>query len=341
MIVERLIILQELEKVMPGLSSKDIIEQSSCFLFSGGSVHTFNDEIYCQQKTTLGKLLDGIAVPAEPLVNILRKIPDESIEIKLTKTQITFKGKSKRGGIRIQTEVTSPYESVGKAKKWIECHHDVPKAFGFVKACASTSQDQFHLTCVHVTSEHIEACDNYQISRYTLATGVKESFLLRAASASHIAPLDMTSICLSAGWVHFRNESNLQISCRRYPDNEYPNLDDIFKVKGKKITLSKALTNAVDRVSLFAKDVEDTVLITVHLHENKMKLRGESIVGWFAETTRIKYSGPEVQFKIPPEQLIQIANNYEQCIVSSNRLKIKGSNRVYVTCLEEIKKDEE
>ena len=52
--INRELFLEQLESVQPGLSTREIIEQSSCYVFRGGEVITFNDEIACSQKCDIG-----------------------------------------------------------------------------------------------------------------------------------------------------------------------------------------------------------------------------------------------------------------------------------------------
>jgi hypothetical protein len=63
--------LRNLESVEPGLSPREILEQSSCFIFQKGWIKTFNDEVACKIKSPLK--LEG-AVQAAPLLAILSAI---------------------------------------------------------------------------------------------------------------------------------------------------------------------------------------------------------------------------------------------------------------------------
>ena len=56
--IDREEFLKQLESVLPGYSTKEVIEQSSCFVFKKGRVYTYNDEIACSQTTSL-KLEDS------------------------------------------------------------------------------------------------------------------------------------------------------------------------------------------------------------------------------------------------------------------------------------------
>ena len=51
--INRMNLLNVLESVHPGLSKRDMVEQSACFVFQGGRVITFNDEIACSLETEL------------------------------------------------------------------------------------------------------------------------------------------------------------------------------------------------------------------------------------------------------------------------------------------------
>ena len=77
MIINREELLKQLESVLPGLSTREIIEQSSCFIFKDETVNTYNDEIACSQKSVLK--IEG-AVQALPFISLLRKLKEEELE---------------------------------------------------------------------------------------------------------------------------------------------------------------------------------------------------------------------------------------------------------------------
>jgi hypothetical protein len=108
--------LKELESVLPGLATREIIEQSSCFVFQENQVITFNDEVACSHATLLD--IEG-AVVAMPLISILRKLAEEEIEITTSenKEKLLIKGKHKKVEIRMEAEILLQTESVEKPKK--------------------------------------------------------------------------------------------------------------------------------------------------------------------------------------------------------------------------------
>ena len=87
--VNRELLLQQLQAVQPGLSDKDVVEQSSCVVFKDGKITTFNDEIACSIKTDVK--FTG-AVPAKALIELLKKLPEETIEIEPTEGELLITG---------------------------------------------------------------------------------------------------------------------------------------------------------------------------------------------------------------------------------------------------------
>ena len=83
-------LLQQLESVVPGLSVKEIIEQSKCFVFKDKKVMTYNDEVACTQDSCLD--IEG-AVEAMPLISLLRKLKEEEIDLHYVYGTTSGKGK--------------------------------------------------------------------------------------------------------------------------------------------------------------------------------------------------------------------------------------------------------
>ena len=76
-------LLKALESVTPGLSPKEIQEQTNCIVFHEGQIITFNDEISCSRESPLGDI-EG-AVRAIPLLTLLSKLTEEEIQVEHSK----------------------------------------------------------------------------------------------------------------------------------------------------------------------------------------------------------------------------------------------------------------
>lgn len=332
-IINREDFLKQLESVLPGLSTKDIVEQSSCFVFKDNTVNTYNDEIACSQKSLL-KI--EAAVPAMPFISILRKLQEDELEIGVdgNNSQIVIKGKRRTAGVNMEQHILLSIDAVDKPKEWKKLPDNFADAIAIVQPCAGINQHEFVLTCVHITSKWIEACDRHQVTRFRMKTNVENSILIRRESLKHIVSLDMTEFSETKRWVHFRNSEGLRLSCRHWVD-DYPS-DDISKVlqvKGEPLTLPKGLKDAVEKAEIFSSENTDGTNVVVTIKKGKFKITGKGTSGWFTEVKKSKYTGSLLQFTIPPKLLVELVQRHNECEVSENHLKIKSGKFTYVTVL--------
>lgn len=324
-------LISDLQMVKAGVSPREFIEQSSCFIFQDGMVMTFNDEVACK-KTTCLKGITG-AVQAAALTAILEKLTEPELKVRENeKGELEFRGKKKGFGIVKDAEIFLPIDRVEVPEKWKSLPPEFTEAVGLVQHCVSTDENRFLLTCIHLTPTHIEACDNLQVMRCQIETKLKTSVLVRGTSLQHLTSLAMDKIALTESWLHFRNQSGLIYSCRRYAE-EYHNLDGILSVKGHPIVIPKGLSEASDRAAVFAADKAGDPLMTVALRDGLIRLTGEGLSGWYKEIKKANYHGPPMEFVIAPELLKHISSKHSDAQISQKKLKVNGGSWEYVTVL--------
>ena len=336
-------LLAQLESVNPGLSAREIIEQSSCFILKDGEVLTFNDEVACRQECMLDTI-NG-AVKADPFLNLLRKMDEEYVDIVQNEGELKIKavgGKKTRrqAGISMEDKVVLPIGSVDKPKDWKELPDDFTEAVTVIAQCASKDESKFIITCVHLHPEWIEACDDYQIARFPMEIGLGKPVLVRRESLKHVTTLDMQEFSESKSWLHFRNKQGLILSIRRYSD-DYPDLGAYLDTdKGEKTELPKGLKEATEKAEIFSAEKGEENQVEISLRAGRLKIRGQGISGWYSEVKDVNYEGDPITFLITPNLLRELVENYKECEITSNRLKVDGGKFTYVTCLGVPKKEE-
>jgi hypothetical protein len=326
--VNREKILSQLEAVLPGLSTKDIIEQSSCFVFKGGQVMTFNDEVACVQKSDLQ--IEG-AVKAAPLLAILRKMDDEEIAVEELDNEVQIKGKRKIVDVLKDKEILLPVENVEQPGKWKKLSEGFLEAVDLVQSCAGKDDSQWNLTCVNLHPEWMEACDDVQMTRYMIPTGVKKSTLVRRTSLKSIVSLGVTKMSETETWIHFKNAEGLVLSCRRYIE-AYPDLGPILDFKGKKAPLPKGLDDIIDRAEVASSEDPDANEVTVELKSGKFRIRSVGLSMKYTEWKKTTYQGDDIKFMISPKMLKELTK-YDTCELTDSKLKVDNGKLVYVTCL--------
>lgn len=320
-------LLRKLELVQPGLSDKELIEQSGCLVFTGGRVVTFNDEVSCRAPSSLNGV-EG-AVPAKKLLELLRKLTEDSLDLYEEEGRLIVKGKRKASGIRMEKEVLLAYKTVERPKKgdWRELDPEFLQAVEVVQHCATSDQSMPVLTCVHIHPKWLEACDDYQICRYRIKTGVERPVLVKRDHLKQVVALGVTQFAETPGWIHFRSDE-VTVSCRRYLD-EYKDVSAAFEVEGQDINLPKGLVEAAERAALFCE--ED--LVTVKIGPGRLRVESEDATGWYYESKKSTYAGPALEFLIPPGLLAELTKKYNACTVSDIKLKVTGEKWQYVTRL--------
>lgn len=332
--VNRVEFLQKLEMLQPGLSTgREVIEQSSCFVFRDGRAFTFNDEIACSVDLDLN--WTG-AVQAKPLMAILAKLPDDTLTVETDETsaELVLKGRSKESRVRAEMTVFMPLENVEQPKAWHVMDENLCDALATCSPCvARDSNDGFNLQCVHITPDCVEACDNFQFAHYPVATGVRGPILVKEAGLRNVASLGMTEMGETKTWLHFRNAAGLVISCRKYLD-EYPTLTHLFNLdEATPTTLPKGLADAVERAEIFSAEDSENNQVLVELRPGKLRITGRSSNGSHKEMKDIEYQGAPLAFSIAPKMLAGICKAHNDCHITKKALVVDGGNFKYVSCL--------
>lgn len=322
-------LLNDLNLVKAGLSAREFIEQSSCFTFKDGKVMTFNDEVACRKAVDLK--ITG-AVQAQSLLEILAKLEEEELLVEETDGELEFRGKRKMFGVVKDAEIFLPIDRVEMPDKWTPLPKEFTEAVGLVQHCASTDQSRFLLTCIHLSPDLVEACDNHQVMRVAIKTGLTSDILVRATSLEPLTTLGMTKVAMTKSWIHFKNEEGLVYSCRRYVE-DYPVLDKLFEVKGHKVSLPKGLVQASERASVFASDKLGDPTVKVVLQEDMIEVAGEGLTGWYRERKKVSYTGPRLEFLIAPQLLQHISQKYDEAYIGTDKLRVKGERWQYASVL--------
>ncbi len=332
--VDRESLIRALEAVRPGLAKKEIVQQSSCFVFNeDGRLMTFDDEVACSVESPLNGIVG--AVKADPLLALLARLPEDRVDVDAKDGGLLVKGKRRRGSVTMEEEVVLPVGDVPEPTDWQPLPEDFDEAVAIVQATAGKDASQFYLTCINITPTCLEACDNFQICRYPMETGVSAPLLVRRDSLVHVCGLGMTEMSEGDSWLHFRNSSGLTLSCRTNRDEPYPTetITAILDVNGDRTLLPDGLADAVERAEVFSQDNVEANQVQVELKPGKLRLSGRGASGWYEEMREAKYDGEPLKFLIAPGLLRELIARTNECEITPGRLKIDGQRFQYVACL--------
>jgi len=238
----------------------------------------------------------------------------------------------------MDTDILLPIDSVERPKKWKTLPKDFTSAVSIIQQCSGKDETKFSLTCVHLTSKWIEACDGYQAARYKMKMEVEKPTLVRKESIKYITDLDMLEFSETKHWIHFKNSSGLILSCRRWIEN-YPELSELLKVEGTPTKFPKGLVGAVEKAEIFSvENVEDNQ-VTINLKPNRLRITGRGASGYYQEIKNIKYKGKDLSFRVAAGLFADLIRHYNSCEITSDRLKVTTGKYSYITVLQKMDKN--
>lgn len=329
--INRKALLGTLESVQPGLSTEATVEQSDCFLFRDGRVFTYDDEVACSSECSVE--FTG-AVKAKPLLELLQKLPEEVLEVEAGAKELKIKGQRRRSGVRMEEEVLLAVDQINWPEDdgWKDLPKDFCEAVEVVRQCVSKDEGSFSLTCVHITPEFVESCDNYQATRFRLNTGFEQVALIRSRAILHLAAMSVVQFAEGESWIHFRNASGITLSCRRYSE-EYPDLEDILTIDGTVAVLPEGLGEAVELAKIFSRENSDTTNVELTLTQNRLTISGEGPSGWYREVKKVQYEGDDLTFHISPAMLKAVVARSLECTIAHDKLWIDAGKFTFLTAL--------
>ena len=331
--------LQEaLSIVKPGLSNKEMIEQSTSFAFIKGKVITYNDEI------SISHPIEGIdiegAIQAEELYGLLGKLKQDEIDISIKGNELILQAEKIKAGVSLQEKITLPLmDDIKEISEWKELPPDFIEAMKFTIGSCSNDMSQPVLTCLHINKNgYIESSDNFRLVKFVLKEEILiDTFLLPVTSVIQVIKLNPVKIAEGKGWVHFQTEEKTIISCRILED-KYPNTLKFYDVQGMTFDFPKTTLEALERASVFAKrDYFLDESIEIHIENKKLIIKSKSDSGWFEEKLNIRYTGKPIIFVVTPHLLKDILIKTNTCVLNEKMIKFEGSNWQYVSSLRETK----
>jgi len=328
---------QALDVVRPGLAKKERIEQSTSFVFLDKKVLTYNDDIsICYPVKEID--FEG-AVEAEKFYAFLEKISVDKINFVVEENQLVLHCGRVKAGLPFQSEVKLPLkEELTEEGQWEKLPEDFIEGLKFVVGGCSRDASQPILTCINIEKFKAESSDNYTITLFYFKSNVLlDRFLIPYTSAKEVIKINPTYIAQGKGWIHFKNDKEIIISCRIYKEN-FVQTEPNFVFDGKEIQLPKTTDEAIERARVFAKKEHDLdESIDVSIEKNKIVLSVQSETGWYEEEMQVRYRDVPLKIQVTPCLLKSILKESEDsnCIINEKmkRLRIQGENWKYMALL--------
>ena len=326
--VNRKELIKALNYVSAGISSKEIIEQTTSFIFQDGFVFTFNDVITASFPIDIG--FDG-AVPAKQFLALINKFKTEEIDIDFNGGELRVKGSKAKAGFRVESKIKVPIGDIELPEddEWTDLPKDFIKAVSACFSSVSRDQTKYTLMCINFNGELAEATDNLRATQFTMESApFSNPTMIPSSSLKEIIKTKPTSCSICGGWIHFMNNDELIISCR-YFEGEFPDISQIITEKGAELELPKELPAILNK----AETISEGGRVTITLDSKKMHISSEGSVGWFSEEVPCSYNDKPVSFEISPEYLIQIMKDEAKAVFTGTTIEFFDDESVHIVAV--------
>jgi len=333
--MNRLQLLDVLEKIKPGISNKDDLEGTNLVTFSNDRISSFNNEIMISHPFSFD--IKG-SIPATELYKLLQKINDDEITISHKDNQFLIKGKNKNAGINM---VDKSFPNIKIPRKWIELPEDFIEALGFCIFSASTDSMKEDLTCISIQEDITLSCDNFRATRYKMKSSLPESIdlLIPLKAAKELVNYNPKRVSTDGSWIHFLEElepeTGTLFSCLTMDRKYLKDIDPFFDVKGESLLLPDNLKDILSRVEILAEmdSLSRYKIIHLKLEKNELVCRSQGEKGWIEETEKIDYDGEKLEIQINPSQICQILDKSRDIVIGKNSVVFHGENFSHVIAL--------
>lgn len=219
MLVDRKKLLETLKTVLPGVSKKDTVEQGKCFVFSSGSLMSFNDgmAVICPCDYPV----EG-AVAAAEFHGILKHLKAAEVDLSESDGRLVVGTGATRSRISLEKDIRLPLDTIPAAEEWF------PLPQNFVHAMTLCSKVCKQDTCgslvsyVLVDGGFMVAGDGLRMLCHGLSGGMPR-FLVPGDAAALLASYNPVEMSVAPGWLLFRNKDAVLFGCRTVdPMEPYP-----------------------------------------------------------------------------------------------------------------------
>ena len=328
--INRNSLVNALQKVKPGLSNDDWVEQTNTFVFEKDKIRTYNELISVVFPFTTD--LVG-AVKAKEFYDIIAKYPDEEIEITQDEFKFIVKGKGRKSSVNTEQQISLPVVSVDGS--WKELPGNFKEALSFCLFNASKDMSIPYQNCLNVDEDRIISYDSYRGTIYKLDKEIENQFLIPAKVVKELIKYNPTHYIASNSFIHFKNTEGITFSSRKRMD-KFKDLSEFFTVENiVSLTVPKEIEKILDRVAVLAgKDEEGDKLITLVLDNNKLIFEGKGVIGKHTEEIDIEYTGEKLKIMTSPVFLKEIIS-HSNTIGIGNRLVFETDKFKHV-CLRSL-----
>jgi len=322
--------LDILEKLKPAIS-----QDNANFVFTKTNIGSYNNTIaiLANFKTDF-----ECSIPAEELIQILKKIKEKEINITQDDKNLLISSKKTKAKLSVDLvddskEVLNALK-IKKAKKQLrDVPEDLQEALKICMFSAGQDKNDLLLSSVFIKDNEVISSDDQRISKFELSEKVSTPFLLPVFNIKELIKFKLKKYYVGTNWIYFLTEDDFMI-CSKVINEEYFNIGDQFEFEGKKIELPDELKEALNTALILADgDSKEDKSVIIVMKKKKLVCKGENDLGFVQKEISCDYKGKEIKICINPYFLLEILDKTNVMKVSDDRILFEIDNFSHVMAI--------
>lgn len=295
MVIKRADLLSVLKQCLPGVEGGNVtLEGADTFIFSGGSIYTYNDIMSVRVPITetglIEEPLEG-AVKASEFFNVINKLSGEEIKASNVDGKWLLKcGKAKIELNLINFDYKTRLSNVDiEQAKWTELPKDFQTCIGLCKMAGNRSS----LSGVLCQDNFVLSTDGWQINKAVMEGTELPLFWVSDTAVTEILKLTglkEMSITGEGSWAHFKTETGCIFSVKTLQAGKWPVSKLLGLLEEHQKTendisgiFPKELFAAIDRASSFSMELDDYETVNLLLEEKGITVSAQRTAGKYSE----------------------------------------------------------
>ena len=319
--VDRVLLLNCLSLLEPGLAKKEIVEQAVSFIFKNDRIISYNDSISVSIPFQSGITA---AVIGSPLLSVLKKIKQKEVDLQFTDGMLYIVAGRSKAGIKCTAQINPIIDDLMIPKTpYMDLPKDFNEAVGFCLLSVNT-HEEFIFKCIHILNGIVESTDKKRLTRYYLAeNNMSDWMLIPDTAAKHMSKYKFVSYVKEGAWIHLQTAEGVVFSFRTLVEDDFPSLDPFMPKEGVGIDFPKELPEILDKALIFSKEHDDP-FVHIEIENNTMTVDCSCSSGCFEESTKLSYTGEKLSFHINPVFLSTMTKLLNSMTVCSNCAILSG-----------------
>lgn len=336
-------LMRSLELVKPAVGAKDNNMQQDCFVFHGGGVLAFNDDVCIS--TILHESMEDLqsfAVQAKEFYALISRLTSEELDIELKDDCLKIGAGRANCKFKVQRELKMPLNDLldwgGKGANVPENLND---AISLVAPACGKDMTKPLTTCIYLNENMVLASDNYCAARYLFDDDFqwREPLYLPYATAKILSGYELAAYTMKKdSWIRFCDkDETCTIDCRSYYKGQpFADVEGLFSQTGEKLIIPTKLAGALERAGVFVKSTDtsatasDDPFVHVLVENNRITVSGKGSVGEYSEAIRTDYKGKTRSFSINASLLIRALLEEYDCELCGHFMYLHNKHYGYL-----------